>query len=139
MNIHFILRLLAAAALTAGGYFFLSQKLPSHLSYHNYLYITVFFTVLTAFFHNGLSLSAKGGTKSFIRFYMAATGIKLFLYILIIVIYALINKPGVMAFALCFLLHYCAFTAFEVWMAYRQFGSLKNASASNSENEKLPE
>ncbi|MEP7265746.1 MAG: hypothetical protein ABI772_14675 [Bacteroidota bacterium] len=137
MNIHFIIRLLVAAALTAGGYFLLSHKLPPHLSYHNFLYISIFFTVLTAFFHNGLSLSAKGGTKSFIRFYMAATAIKLFLYIGVIVIYALINKPGVMGFALCFLLHYCAFTVFEVWVSYRQFGSMKNAAIANSEGEKL--
>jgi hypothetical protein len=128
MNFSFILRLIITAIVTGAGYCFLSSKLPPHLVYPGYLYILIFFTVLTALFHNGLSKSARSGTKHFIRFYMTATAIKLLLYVGVIMIYAVINKAGAMAFALCFLLHYCLFTVFEVWMAYRQFGGLKNSS-----------
>ena len=128
MNGAFILRLIFAAAFTYAVYFFLATKLPSHLVYHNYHYILIFFSFLTAFFHTGLSKSAKSGTKHFIRFYMAATGIKLLLYIGVIILYALINKPGAMGFALCFLIHYCIFTVFEVAMAYQQFGNMKKES-----------
>jgi hypothetical protein len=132
MNSRFIIYLVITALATATGYWFLSARLPHHLVYHNYIYILIFFTVLTATFHNGLSRSAKTGTKNFIRFYMTATAVKLLLYIGAIVIYAVINKPGAMAFALCFLLHYCAFTVFEVTMAYRQFGEMKKVEVEAS-------
>jgi hypothetical protein len=125
MNGRFMIYLAGVALATGAGYWFLSTKFPPHLSYHSYIYILIFFTVLTAIFHSGLAHTAKSGTKNFIRFYMAATAVKLLLYIAVIAIYAVINKPGAMAFALCFLLHYCAFTVFEVSMAYRQFGEMK--------------
>jgi hypothetical protein len=129
MNSSFIIRLLITAVIMGAGYYFLTAKLPPALVYHGYLYILIFFTSLTALFHNGLTKSALSGTKHFIRFYMTATAIKLFLYVGVIMIYAVINKAGAIAFALCFLLHYCVFTVFEVWMAYRQFGGLKNSSS----------
>jgi hypothetical protein len=129
MNGAFIVRLLITSVLAFAGYFFLAGRLPVNLVYPNYLYILIFFAVLTAAFHYGLSKSALAGTKHFIRFYMMATALKLFAYVGIIMIYALINKPGIMAFALCFLLHYSLFTVFEVGMAYKQFGSLKNSSS----------
>jgi hypothetical protein len=125
MNSRFIIYLVGTALITAAGYGFLSTRLPQNLEYHHYIYILIFFTVLTAAFHSGLARTAKTGTKNFIRYYMTATAVKLLLYIAVIVIYAVINKPGVMAFALCFLLHYCAFTVFEVSMAYRQFGEMR--------------
>ncbi len=137
MNGAFIVRLLITSVLAFAGYSFLAQRLPVNLVYANYLYILIFFVVLTAIFHYGLSKSALAGTKNFIRFYMTATALKLLGYVGVIMIYALINKPGIMAFALCFLLHYCLFTVFEVGMAYNQFGSLKKIPSDRS-NEVQP-
>ena len=43
-------------------------------------YILIFFMITTFAFHYGLVKSCKGDPKLFFRYYMAATGIKLFGY-----------------------------------------------------------
>ena len=128
MNLSFIIRLFVIALLGGAGYYFLLPSLPVKLQYHNFLYILFFFTASTAAFHYGLAKSVASGPKNFIRYYMAATGLKLLLYVAIIVIYAVINKPGMMAFAFCFLLFYILFTFLEVSVAYKQFGSSNSAT-----------
>ena len=133
MNVSFIIRLMAMAAFAAAGYFFLMPYLPSKLQYHHYIYILFFFTASTAAFHYGLAKSAEAGGKYFIRYYMGATGLKLLMYVAIIVIYATINKAGVAAFALCFLFFYVMFTILEVAVSFSQFGSkMKTPPDSNT-------
>ena len=129
MNRSFIIRLIIIALLGGAGYYFLLHRLPDKLQYHHFIYILFFFTASTAAFHYGLAKSVASGPKNFIRYYMAATGLKLLLYVAIIVIYAVINKPGMMAFAFCFLLFYILFTFLEVSVAYKQFGSNIKSSA----------
>ncbi len=123
MNLSFIIRLIIIAAIGYAGYYFLLPNLPVKLQYHHFLYILLFFMTSTTAFHFGLSKSVESGPKHFIRYYMAATGLKLLLYVAIIVMYAVINKAGMMAFAFCFLLFYVLFTILEVSVAYKQFGS----------------
>lgn len=133
MKHSFIIRLIAMAVVAGACYFFLMQYLPLKLQYHHYYFILFFFTASTIAFHFGLAKSAEAEGKHFIRYYMGATGFKLLLYVAIIVIYAAINKAGVMAFSLCFLLFYVLFTTFEVAIAYSQFGGRLKAPESDNE------
>lgn len=122
MNISFIIRLLVLSIFGGIGYYFLLTYLPVKLQYHHFIYIILFFIAGTAAFHFGLTKSLASGSKQFIRYYMAATGLKLLLYIAIIVLYATVNKAGLMAFAFCFLLFYLLFTVLEVATSYKEFG-----------------
>ena len=45
---------------------------------------------------------------------MGSTGLKLFIYLTTIIIFAFINKPMTIPFALCFFFFYFCFTIFEV-------------------------
>jgi hypothetical protein len=47
--------------------------------------------------------------------------IRLFAYILILLLYRFIDKPTLVPFAIAFVLHYFLFTAFEVMALVRQF------------------
>ena len=130
MNISFIIRLLVLSIFGGIGYYFMLTYLPVKLQYHHFIYIILFFIAGTAAFHLGLTKSLASGSKQFIRYYMAATGLKLLLYIAIIVLYATVNKAGLMAFAFCFLLFYLLFTVLEVATSYKEFGRSIQAGTS---------
>jgi hypothetical protein len=123
MSKSFLVWLLIVAAAFTSGYAILLPHLSFKTAYLHYIYIVIFFIVSTAAFHFGLSKSAASGSKQMIRYYMMATGFKILIYITIIILYAIINKPGIMPFAFCFLLCYCVFTVFEVSFAFHEFGT----------------
>lgn len=134
MNSKFLFGLMITAIIGAVGYWLLFHTVQPKFYYPNYIYIVGWFTISTGLFHYGLTQSATGGGNRFIRFYMGATGLKLLIYILIIVVYALINKDTSTAFALCFLLMYVLFTVFEVMTSYKQFGSSVKSPSKMQEN-----
>jgi hypothetical protein len=132
MNASFLLRLGLTAAGAGIFYYVLMDMLPVQLRYTHFIYILFFFILATALFHYGLNRNSDG--KKFIRFYMAGTAIKLFIYILIIIVHAVLFKNAALAFSLCFLLFYVVFSAFEMIAAYRQFGSVRKNSNSEPDN-----
>jgi pheromone shutdown protein TraB len=68
--------------------------------------------------HTFLSNGSKDKATSFIRKFLLATTLKLFLYLAIIVFFFLFNKQMAKTFILWFLLHYTCFTVFETLMLY---------------------
>ena len=69
-----------------------------------------------------LIIKASEKTPSaIIRVYMMSSALKLFAYILIIVIFMLYDKVSGKAFALGFLAHYFLFSAFELISLIRFF------------------
>jgi hypothetical protein len=120
--------LLKLTSLTFGiglSYFLLSQYVPAKFIYPNYWWILILFFVVTFLFHRGLITSLKKDSKAFIRYYMGGSGAKLGIFLIVILIYAFINKADAMKFALTFFLFYIFYTVFEVSIAYKQFGSNK--------------
>jgi hypothetical protein len=80
-------------------------------------FILLYFLIVTAAFHYGLLKSTKGKPKSFIQFFMAATGLRLFLHIIVILIYCLLNKQAAFPFVIAFFSCYLLFTIFEIKQA----------------------
>jgi hypothetical protein len=81
--------------------------------------VLIFFIITTFAFHYGLVKSCKGDPKLFFRYYMAATGIKLLGYMIIIIGYALINRNQATPFIITFLILYFFYMAFEVVVSYK--------------------
>lgn len=81
--------------------------------------VTVYFLVVTALFHYGLLRVSGGKPAAFIRYYMAATTLKLFLHLGVLVLVVLFRQTVLLPFAITFLVHYLTYTAFEVYQAYR--------------------
>ncbi len=81
----------------------------------------VFFVVSTAFIHYMLISVSEKEPKRFVGYYMGITAFKLFGYLIIIVIYALLKKEAALGFTLWFLTLYLLYSGFEVVMLLKQF------------------
>jgi len=92
----------------------------AHYNFH--VYFVVVFFILFSFLSNFLlSSSMKAENKNdFTLRFMAATGIKLFLSLFIIVIYAFVNKKQIVSFAILYLFIYFLFTGIETFFLYRE-------------------
>ena len=76
----------------------------------------IFFTLFSVVLFKGGEKSARNEDKlRFSQFFMLATGIKMFLSLLIILIYFLIVKPKTQYFIIPFFFIYFCYTVFEVY------------------------
>jgi len=82
-------------------------------------FVLIFFVLTTFAFHYGLIKSCKGDPKLFFRYYLAATTLKLFGYVIIIIAYALINRNQAVPFIVTFLILYLFYLTFEVIFSYK--------------------
>jgi hypothetical protein len=90
--------------------------------YHPHVYFVVVFFSLFSFLSNlFFSSSMKDENKNaFTLRFMATSGIKHFLSLFIIVIYAFVNKKQIVPFAILYLFTYFLFTGVETFFLYRK-------------------
>lgn len=119
---NFLLQLAAISVIAAVSYYLLGFIVPAKWFFNSYVWIDLLFVLVTYSFHIGLMKSHSKGGKHFIRYYIGATGAKLFFFLMLIIVYALLNKEEAVSYALAFFYFYFIFTAFEVKTAYQQFG-----------------
>ena len=79
-----------------------------------------YFSVLTVAFHYGTVKTTQSRPQVFIRYFMAATSIKLLLHLGVIVIYSVLNRPLAITFIITFMIMYFLFTIFEVILLARK-------------------
>ena len=118
----FLLQLIALAVSAAIVYYLLGYAMPVKYFFESYIWIDLLFVFVTFSFHRGLMKSHTKGGKHFIRYYIGATGIKLFFFLLLIIVYAMLNKEEAVSYTLAFFYFYFVFTVFEVRSAFRNFG-----------------
>jgi hypothetical protein len=116
----FIIKLIVITLLTAGIYAMLGNVFLKNGITQTFIGYRLFIAFITLILHHGLYTRRNDG-KKFIRYYMGSTGLKLFIYLTTIIIFAFINKPMVIPFALCFFFFYFCFTIFEVLESYGGF------------------
>ena len=78
------------------------------------------FVAVTAFIHAVLTKPGRD-PKQFVRLFMGLTSLKLFAFLLFLVLYALIDEKGAFVFVFHFLVFYLFFTVFEVATLYNHF------------------
>jgi hypothetical protein len=83
--------------------------------------ILSYFIIITSVFHLGLLKSSEGKPQAFIRYYMGATTIKLFIHVIVLLVYCLLNRHDAARFIITFLIFYMAYTAWEVAIASKRF------------------
>lgn len=83
-------------------------------------FIWGFFILSTTIIHV-LLMRVAASPKKFIYYFMGITGIKLFAYLTIILIYALIKREAALGFTLFFLVMYFLYTGLEVFTLLKQF------------------
>lgn len=78
-----------------------------------------FFLVTTSLIH--ITLVRIENPKKFIYYFMGLTGIKLFGYLIIILIYALLKREAALGFTIFFLVMYFLHTGLEVFTLLKHF------------------
>jgi len=124
----FLISILLFSAAIAVFFYFLQPVLPAKAVFANFIFIQIFILIATIGFHAGLINSGEKSNQAFIRYFMGATAAKLFLYMLVMIGYALFNKETAFGFIIHFFMMYLLYTAFEVTLIYKKFSSHLKAS-----------
>ena len=107
----------ALLSLVAG---ILSFTLPDEYFIPQIWIILIYFLVISAVFQMVLLQKQKGEPKKYIRAFLAITTMKLFIHMIALIVFALMNRdeaiPLIIAFFCCYLL----FTVFEVTMQMKE-------------------
>lgn len=80
-----------------------------------------FFIIVTALIHIVLVRSSEQSPRKFITNFMALSGAKLFVYLMVIVIYALLKGKEALGFVILFLVLYFLYSIFEVVTLLKHF------------------
>lgn len=102
-----------------------SERFQTDLSWG----IWAFFIVTTVLIHTVLTNAATKNPKKFILAFMLTTAIKLFGFLILILIYALIKREAALGFTLLFLAMYLLYSGFEVVTLLKFFKRQKEISS----------
>lgn len=99
---------------------FLQYTLPENMLPASLPLLFLLFIIVSSVVHYFLLRSAAYSGRRFVSYFMAATFLKLFLYLIIIILYAFLIKENVVSFILTFFILYLLYTTFEVVMILKQ-------------------
>lgn len=108
------------SALTGLGLFFYNLFAPLKATHPLSWLIWGIFVGVTFLIHYLLTRPGKT-PQQFVRMFMGLTSLKLFGFLMFLVLYALIETEGAFVFILHFLVFYLLFTVFEVITLYKHF------------------
>lgn len=77
-------------------------------------YLIIFFFLITLVIHYILLLASEKRISKFVNYFMLTTFLKLVFYIIIMIVYALLNKSDAIPFFITYFILYAAFTTFEL-------------------------
>ena len=117
----FLLQLCLLSIITGIGIWVWNTYSPEQKQLNDLWLILIFFMALTAIIHFFLIRSGENKPTQFIRNFMGATALKLFIYLLIMVAYRFLKPSGAVVFLVAFLIHYLIFTVFEVFSILNYF------------------
>jgi hypothetical protein len=121
----FLVRLIVFSSLIGVLDICWNRFVPVNQIPHLWSIILIFFSI-TALFHYVITKNKDARPQVIVRYYMSGTVLRLFLYIIILLLYRFIDKPTLIPFAIAFVLHYFLFTAFEVMALMKQFKGNNN-------------
>jgi len=102
-----------SVVITLIGFLVMKYFVPVHY-YTGFLFIPLFFFVITVGVHRYLVVATRGDNKKFSYKFMGATGLKLFVYLILIVAYSLLDREHAVPFLITFLILYVLYSLFEV-------------------------
>jgi hypothetical protein len=102
-----------------------NKFMPINYQNNHVYFVVVFFSLFSYIAHILLlnALSAENKNAFTLRF-MAMSGVKLFISLFIIIIYAFLNKKQIVSFAIIYLLLYFLFTGFETYFLYKKISGV---------------
>src|SRR4030095_13154357 len=115
----FYISLLVFSIITFTGFYLAQPHLSAKVAFPSFVFIQLVMITATVAFHSGLERASAKSGQVFVRYFMGATSVKLLVFMMIIIIYALLNRPTAFAFIMHFFIFYLLYTVFEVYFAYK--------------------
>jgi hypothetical protein len=98
-----------------------NMYIPFEYTSNHAYFVVVYFFLFSLLTHFVLGKTMDSENKNLFTYrFMAMSGLKLFLSLMVILIYAFTNKRHVIPFAILFLLIYFLFTGFEIFSILKQ-------------------
>ncbi|MBE9511484.1 MAG: hypothetical protein IMY71_11445 [Bacteroidetes bacterium] len=117
MNNHlkkFIIRgIIISLILSIAGFFLFITILKEYFSFSFPVLLLVIF-LINVLFHRYLIRSAGGSNRKFPIKFLSATGIKMGLYLILIILFVVFDRENAVPFLFVFMTIYVVFTIFEV-------------------------
>ncbi len=116
----FTKQLLIVATVTGLVFIALALFIPPHFISPALPYLLVFFTSATLISYYFIQKKLDTSPSGFVTAFMANSIIRLLLYLIVIVVYALTHKDDAVNFIVGFFILYIVFTSFEVLFFLRK-------------------
>lgn len=110
---NYTLRLLIFSALIAIIAAILYSTVLTSFYLPVFPYVLLFFTLISFLSHYIIVKAGKSRITKFSTSFMGISSLKLFLYLIFIIVYLLIDKTNALVFVLTFFIIYLLFTVFE--------------------------
>jgi hypothetical protein len=110
----FILYSVITGALIILGAWPISVYSPREIDILPVYFIVPFVMIVTILFHAFLLHASKGDPKTFIGKFIASSGLKLMIYIAVIVMYVIVYNHNSTVFLSAFFISYIGFTIIEI-------------------------
>lgn len=110
--------------ITAAGWIIIKTWMPDKY-FKGFLLLPLLFFCITLALHWYLVRSSRKEIIKFTPRFIGATGIKMLLYIILIVVYLLIDRAHAVSFLIWFLICYFLYTAVEILSMLRYFKNNK--------------
>lgn len=120
------IKLLITSIIASLGLYLWNQFMPAEYNNLHVYFILPFFIIFSLLSFQSLTKTLDSENKNaFTMRFMASTGIKMFVCLIVIVVYAFINKTQITSFAVLFLFLYFLFTALETASLFKEIQKRK--------------
>lgn len=125
-RIPFLLVLLLFSAPIYLGMVYLQTVIPAKAVFHDFWGIQLLAIATSWLIHNRLAAAALVSGQAFVRTFMLTSALKLFAFMVILVVFAMLNRVQAFGFIFNFLIVYLLYTVLEVWFSFKSFGPSRN-------------
>lgn len=122
IRIPFLLLLLLFSAPVYLGLAYLQTTIPTKAVFEGFWGIQLLAIGTSWLIHNRLASAASVSGQVFVRTFMLTSALKLFGFMVIMVVFALFNREKAFGFIFNFLIVYLVYTLLEVWFSFKSFG-----------------
>ncbi|MFM7079041.1 MAG: hypothetical protein ACKOYC_04530 [Bacteroidota bacterium] len=105
---------------------YLHGILPEKATFERFWIIQVIMCMASWMIHLGLKSAAAKSGQAFIRFFMLSSGLKLFAFMVILIVYGIADSTKAFGFIFNFLMLYMVYTILEVWVSFKSFGPVQS-------------
>ena len=111
----YIIRLFLFSVILGAISFGLFKFVLAQYYLHIYPFLIAFFVIISILVHFIVLKASNFRIAKFSTLFMGSTSAKLFIYIIFLIIYVLVDKENAVSFLLTFLVLYFVFTVFETF------------------------